>query len=51
MGPQLQEVLRLADGERCVDAEDNVEAKQDQKELKQKMYEPLVHSILCWGYN
>lgn len=45
----FQELPQLPDVESSVDAEpeDDVKAKQEQKERKQKMHEPLVRSVLC----
>lgn len=43
MGPQLHQLLRLADVEMSVDAEDDAEAKQ---EHEQRMYGPLVRSFI-----
>lgn len=49
MGPQLQELLQLADVEVGIDAlEDDAQARQEQEEHEQKVYGPFVRSfIIC----
>lgn len=48
-GPQLQELLQLADVEVGIDAlEDDAQARQEQEEHEQKVYGPFVRSfIIC----